>query len=64
MIYILHDFKELKNGIEILVGTTVLNYELKQSKFSLDQELKNHSSNLNFAAVYYKKYKKVQIKCW
>ena len=46
-------FKELKNGIEILVGQAVFKLQIKKVKMLfLDQLLKNRLAYLNFDAIF------------
>ena len=46
-------FKELKNGIEILVGQAVFQLHIKTVKMLvLDQKLKNLLAYLNFEAIF------------
>ena len=46
-------FKELKNGIEVLVGQAVFKLQIKTVKMLfLDQKLKNRLAYLNFDAVF------------
>ena len=45
-------FKELTNGIEILVGRTIFKLQIKTVKMLyLDQQLKNRLAYLNFDAI-------------
>ena len=46
-------FKELKNGIETLVGQAVFKLQIKTVRMLfLDQKLKNHLTYLNFDAIF------------
>ena len=46
-------FKELKNGIEILVGQTIFKIQIKTVEMLLlDQKLNNRLVNLNFDAIF------------
>ena len=46
-------FKELKNGIEVLVGQALFKLQIKTVKMLfLDQQLKNRLAYLNFNAIF------------